>query len=345
MYISIANSVGSSSSFVSGGLDAPVATAATGVGQTSFTANWNAYTGAVVYLLDVSESSDFSTFVYENQQVNAPSTSYVVIGLDPNTTYYYRVRASTEALTDADYQAVLDYATTQGYTLPSAGQQTLQNQLLVDLKDGGIWAKLDTFAVFATDGDSDFALIDWKRLTDYTAINSPTFTADEGFQGNGTSSYIDSNYNPVVNGVNLNLDSTSFGYYQAIARTTSGVGENIWGIGTSTGLWVRPISPTRIYVNNSTLFLSATSFVFNANQLVSVNRPNNTTINVYGDGVLLNTDSTRTSSSIGSFNMRVFRNTTTSYNNSTISMVYAGGDLTAESADFYNAWNTYLTSL
>lgn len=78
--------------------NAPVATAATGVGQTSFTANWEAYTGAVVYLLDVSTSPSFDTFIYQNQQVNAPTTSYVVIGLEPNTTYYYRVRASTEAL-------------------------------------------------------------------------------------------------------------------------------------------------------------------------------------------------------------------------------------------------------
>jgi phage major head subunit gpT-like protein len=60
--------------------NAPVATAATGVGQTSFTANWNAYSGATYYLLDVSESSDFSTFVYENQITT--STSYVVIGLE-----------------------------------------------------------------------------------------------------------------------------------------------------------------------------------------------------------------------------------------------------------------------
>jgi hypothetical protein len=111
------------------------------------------------------------------------------------TVYSNTISVTTAApLFDADYQAVLNYGTTQGYTLPSAGQQTLQNQLVLDLKAGGIWSKLDTFAVFATDGDSDFALIDWKRLTDYTAVNSPTFTADEGFTGNGTSSYVDNTY-------------------------------------------------------------------------------------------------------------------------------------------------------
>jgi hypothetical protein len=264
------------------------------------------------------------------------------------TVYSNTISVTTDApLFDADYQAVLDYATTQGYTLPSAGQQTLQNQLVVDLKNGGIWSKLDTFAVFATDGDSDFALIDWKRLSDYTAFNSPTFTTNVGFQGNATSSYIDSNYQPVTDGVNLSLDSTSFGYYQAIARTTTSTSENIWGIGTSTGIWIRPTTPTpRVYINNSSLFLIATSLNFNTVQLVSVNRPNNMTINVYGDGVLLDTDSTKTSSALNTtFNMRVFRNTTSVYNDSTISMVYAGGDLTTESADFYNAWNTYLTSL
>ena len=115
---------------------------------------------------------------------------------------------------DADYQAVLDYATTQGYTLPSSGQQTLQNQLVVDLKDAGIWSKLDTFGVFATDGDSDFALIDWIRLTDYTAVNSPTFTTNQGFQGDGVSAYIDTNWNPFTDGVNYTLNDASFGGYR-----------------------------------------------------------------------------------------------------------------------------------
>jgi hypothetical protein len=53
-----------------------------------------------------------------------------------------RVMGGGGAAFDADYQAVLDYATSQGYTLPSTGQQTLQNQLVVDLKAGGIWSKL-----------------------------------------------------------------------------------------------------------------------------------------------------------------------------------------------------------
>jgi hypothetical protein len=108
---------------------------------------------------------------------------------------------------DADYQAILDYATTQSYTLPSASQQIKQNQLVLDLKAGGIWSKLDTFAIFATDGSSDFALIDWKRLSLYTAFNSPTFTANEGFQGNGTSSYIDLNYTTNTNWVNVSQNN------------------------------------------------------------------------------------------------------------------------------------------
>ena len=247
---------------------------------------------------------------------------------------------------DADYQSVLDYGTAQGYTLPSGGQQTLQNDLVVALKAAGVWSKLDTFANFATDGDSDFALIDWKRLSDYTAINSPTFASNVGFKGDGVSSYIDSNYNPAINGVNLTLDNVSFGYYQAVARTTTITSENTWGIGQATGIWIRPVAPPRVYINNSaSSYLSASSLNFNANQLVSANRPDNSTINVYGDGVLIDTDSTRFSSNVISFDFLAFKNTVSVYNNSTVSMVYAGGDLTAEAAAFYTAWDTYRTSI
>ena len=76
---------------------------------------------------------------------------------------------------DSDYQAVLDFATSEGDTLPSANQQILQNQVVLSLKDKGLWNKKDVFGLFATDGNVDFALICWKRLIKMTAFNSPAF--------------------------------------------------------------------------------------------------------------------------------------------------------------------------
>jgi len=105
---------------------------------------------------------------------------------------------------DSDYQAVLDYATTQAYTLPSSGQQTLQNQLVLDLKSAGIWSKLDLLYVFATDGDSDFASINFLDPNNYeiTEVNSPTFTTNVGFTGDGTSALLYTNFDPSTDRVN-----------------------------------------------------------------------------------------------------------------------------------------------
>ena len=115
---------------------------------------------------------------------------------------------------DADYQVVLDYGTTQGYTLPSESQQLLQNQLVVDLKDGGIWSGLDLFYVFATDGDSDFASINWKDPNNFECIevNSPTFTSNQGFASNGTS-YLNTDYNVLSESTNFELLSNGLAYY------------------------------------------------------------------------------------------------------------------------------------
>jgi len=107
---------------------------------------------------------------------------------------------------DSDYQAVLDFATSEGDTLPSASQQILQNNVVLSLKDKGLWNKKDAFGLFATDGNVDFALICWKRLIKMDAISSPTFTINAGFDGNGSSSYIDTLFRPAIDGVNFLQD-------------------------------------------------------------------------------------------------------------------------------------------
>ena len=72
----------------------PVAKTATVLSATSFAAHWDSVSGASGYLLDVSTSSTYSTFVtgYKGKNV-AKVTSYTLTNLTPNIPHFYRVRA------------------------------------------------------------------------------------------------------------------------------------------------------------------------------------------------------------------------------------------------------------
>ena len=74
----------------------PIATAATGIQQTQFTANWGIVGGATTYYLDVATDASFTAFVtgYNNLNVGLVTTS-LVTGLTCGTLYYYRIRAQT----------------------------------------------------------------------------------------------------------------------------------------------------------------------------------------------------------------------------------------------------------
>ncbi len=75
---------------------APVAIQASHVTGSSFTARWNAVTGATGYTLDVSTNSGFTQMVSGyNGLAIGPVLSYTVSGLSPVTPYYYRVRVTT----------------------------------------------------------------------------------------------------------------------------------------------------------------------------------------------------------------------------------------------------------
>jgi hypothetical protein len=73
----------------------PVATAATSVAGTSFSANWNAVDNATKYFLDVSTSASFTSFVTGYNNLDAGNvTSKSVTGLSAGVAYFYRVRAA-----------------------------------------------------------------------------------------------------------------------------------------------------------------------------------------------------------------------------------------------------------
>ena len=79
----------------------PTATAATSIAATGFTANWTAPAIGIVnnYLLDVSTSPTFSTFVSGYNGLSVNVTSKAITSLAQGTTYYYRVRADKTSVT------------------------------------------------------------------------------------------------------------------------------------------------------------------------------------------------------------------------------------------------------
>ena len=249
---------------------------------------------------------------------------------------------------DSSYQAVLDYASGQGYALPSAGQQILQNQLVLDLKAAGIWDQLDLFYVFATDGDSDYATLNWKDPTQFqcSKVNSPTFTENVGFNGNGSTSYLNLNWDPANNGVNYTLDDADIveyttaeqlgGYSGSRNANNAGMYWNVFNMGFSGG---------NIRINN----INSTPVSYTPIEgLYFMGRSDNDTITTrINNGTLLTTTqaSVELSSNdvyIGALNSN---GSAGNFHSRTSSLVAIGGHMTDLHSAFYNAWTTYLTSL
>lgn len=92
--------------------------------------------------------------------------------------------------------------------------------LIAGLAADGLTAKLDRLWVFAQATEA-LALVDIIVGATATTINSPTFTANRGYAGDGATSYIDSNYNPSTNGVSFLLNSASLHVWNNTSRASN----------------------------------------------------------------------------------------------------------------------------
>lgn len=252
----------------------------------------------------------------------------------------------TEEAFDSDYQAILDRATTLGYTLPSSSQQAQQNQLVLDLKSSGIWALLDVLYVFANDGSSGFATINWKSPSTHqvTLVSSPTWTSNIGFNGNGTSSYLNTNWNPATNGVNYTLNSACFFAY---VFDDQGVNDLSGSLSGSNGVFIRPKGPSNLTANRindaSNLAVSST----NAIGLHSMVRTGSTARALYKNGSSAGSDS-QVSTAIPSLNLFIgaYNNGgTPALFNTRQWSVFGAGSGSINQSSLYTNINTYVSGL
>jgi hypothetical protein len=101
---------------------------------------------------------------------------------------------------------------------PSPARQALIDQTILSLKASGVWAKLDRLYFFAAH-DAQASLLNWKDPAVVAVnTNAAAFVADQGYTGNGTTSYIDATFNPSSGTHNYVRNSASFGGW---ARTAA----------------------------------------------------------------------------------------------------------------------------
>jgi hypothetical protein len=201
--------------------------------------------------------------------------------------------------------------------------------------------------MFATDGNSSFATLNWKNpnANQSTLVNSPTFTANQGFNGNGTSSYINTNYNPsTFSSPKYLLNDASLGWHKRTTGTLSTV-RNIVGVASFRINMVNQNSNNQIF--NTTFGTGqsiATNFGINGFALA------NKTASLAGTNYVANTTPINyTASAVDALpatNVLLFSSTgLANFSDVQLSYFFAGANLSAFASPLFTSFNNYLTSI
>jgi hypothetical protein len=248
---------------------------------------------------------------------------------------------------DADYQAVLNKANALGYTLPPYTQQIKQNNLVLALKAGGIWNKLDVFYVFAYDSSSgvDFGRINWKNPNSYlaTLINPLTFTSNQGLQGDGLTAYIDTTFNPTI-GTN-NYQATNASRYVYLYSATVGQTGQLDGNDTVNNNNIQRSGSTgNNRINQGTTTISPTFGYTGTKGMKSIHRTSNTDLTLFNSTTSATATNTG-SASLPNLSQYILRSGGSYSAHNRISMYSMGASLIAENTAYVTAFENYINSL
>jgi hypothetical protein len=246
-------------------------------------------------------------------------------GLDPATT------------------AWVNQVVTNGGTV-STGRRTIVDTLITGLKTDGLWTKLDRLWLFAAE-NSQSALTDLVALASATPVNSPTFTVDRGYAGNGTSSYLNSNYNPST----AILYKQNDAHYSVYTRQST-AGTNIW-LGAYDGTWITQLlqqNGTQFYMGINTN--AGDSFNASGAGMNVVTRRSASAVEMFHNGISIFTNGTSPAVAVGNLNISICaRNnagTVDSFDTDQIAASSWGNQLSVtDMGNLSSRINTYMTSV
>ena len=181
---------------------------------------------------------------------------------------------------------------------PATARKRVIDNLILGLKNAGIWTELDALWITAAH-DTQASTLNWKSTSFTLAdVNAPTFTADRGVLGNGTTSYRTTSYTPSSSGVKYVLNSGTMFFYTRTDNVSTGIEMGARAAGTQ-----------RVEINSKftdNLFYAAINNAGGAGYmtvnpgdtlgLFAVRRFNSTSVKGYKDGAEITNASTTSTS-------------------------------------------------
>jgi hypothetical protein len=220
---------------------------------------------------------------------------------------------------------------------PSAGRQTVINDLIFALKGAGVWAKLDFFFMLAAH-DAQAARINWFNPAQIaTASGGPVFTTDRGYAGDGVAAYLDTGLNPISLPL-LRQNDASVGIWCLIPQS---IGNGMLSQFTSPrySIFVQANFTTRLCTNTSN-----TVALVPTNSHICTSRIAAAGYDRYINGALLDSP-VAASTGVVTDSFTIHRSAA-SFSDGQCGLAHAGKALTAtEIGNLYTALRTYMTAV
>jgi hypothetical protein len=227
-------------------------------------------------------------------------------------------------------------------------QKRRVSALVSYLKSAGVWSLLDRLWLFAAENATQ-ALTDLVARATATAVNSPTFTANRGYRGNGSSAYVNTGFNPTSGSPHYTQNAAHWGLWVETAQGTATMrlgGQDSSGVTEMAGT----AAASTLYSYGVNQASGASSGVSNT-ALGSFHfvRTGASAIQAYHNGAQ---SATATNASIAIPNNNLFalagNNAGTAFSptDGRLSGIYAGGALTGtQVAAFHAALRAYMTAV
>lgn len=160
---------------------------------------------------------------------------------------------------ETEYQALITFAKANAFSpMPSIATRIDGNRLMQRLKSDGLHAAHDAYWVTATDS-REFASLNWKNPSTFRLLENGTLSHSSlGFQGNGSTGYLNTQFNASTNGVNYTLNDAGVTVHVSSFDATSnnalfgvrnaGATSQILGVARSTAV----LNATRMQMNDNT---------------------------------------------------------------------------------------------